>query len=781
MDSPGSMMTAEFFQRAGRPAVVIGSNRRLLMANDSAVKALGISRGYMPGLRLEDLPWPDDQLSMFTRSLDQAMGGEKVNGTMAFGRGRTIEFEIIPISEQDEDIGSVILSFEDITERSLNSGLAAAIDEVYREMLSDRSPEDVIQRVSAKAGKALDADAIGICMREGEDWVVRYATGRLDRLNGTRLSGEQARKAFPVLVSGRAEHLDGLPAVECLDPKALALDANTCLLAVPVMVKGEAVALLLFGHFDRPVEPRQVHIDFANKVGTGLSLALESSARNASLNEWRELLQAVIESSPSAIALLKAPDLEVMVANRAFFRCMQDRTSPTFAPGQLRDMIVQMVEEVQKEGEQKARSDFTIDTDDGRKRWNFTFTPMSDGRSVLLVAHDVTALIEEKRRLEELVKKDEERVRLRAVLDAMPVGILVSGADGRTVEGNEAGDLIWGGKADRPTGLDDFSRLSGRWTDTGLELKKGDWPVVRAIRNSEVVQGAVIDLQRNDGAIGTAIFSAALVRDQEGKPLGAVSVMQDITAQRRLEHEAVEAKHKTELYLDVLSHDISNLDLAAISYLEMYMAKETVSAKGRRHLENTEEMLGEISGLIENVRKLQEVESTGGSHSMIDLQVVLDEVAGNVSRTPGREVTVENAYGPPMMIMANELVTDLFSNLLNNAVKYSSDPVLITIREGRTFRDGREYHRVEVEDKGSGIPDELKPKLFTSFVRGKTKAQCKGLGLYLVKRIAEEFGGDVWAEDRVPGDHTKGAKFVVLLPVASVSSAIDAMTGDHLD
>jgi signal transduction histidine kinase len=40
-----------------------------------------------------------------------------------------------------------------------------------------------------------------------------------------------------------------------------------------------------------------------------------------------------------------------------------------------------------------------------------------------------------------------------------------------------------------------------------------------------------------------------------------------------------------------------------------------------------------------------------------------------------------------------------------------------------------------------------------------------GLGLYLVKTLVDSYGG-VWAEDRVPGDHTKGARFVVMLPAA---------------
>ena len=72
---------------------------------------------------------------------------------------------------------------------------------------------------------------------------------------------------------------------------------------------------------------------------------------------------------------------------------------------------------------------------------------------------------------------------------------------------------------------------------------------------------------------------------------------------------------------------------------------------------------------------------------------------------------------------------------------------------------------MSIEDNGPGIPDEMKEKIFTKSLRGLTRRTGHGLGLYLVKRIVEDHHGRVWAEDRVPGDHTQGARFVVLLPM----------------
>ena len=78
--------------------------------------------------------------------------------------------------------------------------------------------------------------------------------------------------------------------------------------------------------------------------------------------------------------------------------------------------------------------------------------------------------------------------------------------------------------------------------------------------------------------------------------------------------------------------------------------------------------------------------------------------------------------------------------------------------------NGKDHCMVTVEDNGPGIQDDLKDKIFNRFQRGETKASGKGLGLYLVKTLVNDFHGNVWVEDRVAGDYTKGSRFVVMIP-----------------
>ena len=117
--------------------------------------------------------------------------------------------------------------------------------------------------------------------------------------------------------------------------------------------------------------------------------------------------------------------------------------------------------------------------------------------------------------------------------------------------------------------------------------------------------------------------------------------------------------------------------------------------------------------------------------------------------------------------MADELLYDVFANLVDNAIKHCCDvPPAVDIRLETADMGGRKFCLVSVEDNGPGIPDDLKKAIFERMRRGDTKAKGSGLGLYLVRTLVESYGGRVWVEDRVQGDRSRGSRFVVMLPMA---------------
>ena len=145
---------------------------------------------------------------------------------------------------------------------------------------------------------------------------------------------------------------------------------------------------------------------------------------------------------------------------------------------------------------------------------------------------------------------------------------------------------------------------------------------------------------------------------------------------------------------------------------------------------------------------------------------MLKDIVEELKDQPLRDVSINYRPCLNMMVNASELLKDVFINIIGNAIKHSFGPVIIDIQLDKVLEDGKEYYRTSIEDNGPGIPDDTKDKLFSRSQRGCTGTSGSGLGLFLVKRLVEDYNGHVWVEDRIPGDSTKGAKFVVLLPVS---------------
>jgi len=116
-------------------------------------------------------------------------------------------------------------------------------------------------------------------------------------------------------------------------------------------------------------------------------------------------------------------------------------------------------------------------------------------------------------------------------------------------------------------------------------------------------------------------------------------------------------------------------------------------------------------------------------------------------------------------------------NLVENAVTYGGADRVVAVRSKTAARDGRRLVRVEVEDRGLGIPPDEQKQLFEPFWRGK-EARARqiggsGLGLALVRSIVQAHGGEV----SVKSQAGQGSVFALELPAAEAPPAA-AQVGD---
>jgi two-component system sensor histidine kinase VicK len=105
-------------------------------------------------------------------------------------------------------------------------------------------------------------------------------------------------------------------------------------------------------------------------------------------------------------------------------------------------------------------------------------------------------------------------------------------------------------------------------------------------------------------------------------------------------------------------------------------------------------------------------------------------------------------------------VSQVVFNLLDNACKFTNEDGLILIELKKEFIDGQKFAVITMKDTGSGINEEILPKLFTKFATKSDKGT--GLGLYISKNIIEAHGGRIWAKNNEDG---KGATFSFSLPL----------------
>lgn len=249
--------------------------------------------------------------------------------------------------------------------------------------------------------------------------------------------------------------------------------------------------------------------------------------------------------------------------------------------------------------------------------------------------------------------------------------------------------------------------------------------------------------------------------------IDAISEMIRIYLDRMIARDAMQnAREEAEFYVDLMGHDINNMNQVALGYLEMARNELKLKESEHKFLDKPIEILRNSSQLIDCVRKILIAKAGEIRLESVDLGKILDSVRIGYLNVPGREVIINYTPVEGCFAYANELLKDVFSNLVGNSIKHSSGPLTINIKVARVQEGGKNYFRVDVEDNGPGVPVEMRPHLFTRLPR-RGKTMGRGLGLYLVKSLVEDFHGKVWMEDRVSGEPKRGSRFVVMLPAIS--------------
>jgi len=296
-----------------------------------------------------------------------------------------------------------------------------------------------------------------------------------------------------------------------------------------------------------------------------------------------------------------------------------------------------------------------------------------------------------------------------------------------------------------------------------LRLTGGPANLAR-IRDGETV---VYDLATIAGQGGGAAkyyqVKAFPAYGSDGKITGYIMMMADITDRRKHEEELVRAKTQAELYLDLMGHDINNMNQIGIGFLEMALGNMDLDNNGQMMIRKPLEAMLNSSHLIDNVKKIRRADIDSYCLEPVDLGRILDEVTRNYNATPGRDTMIEYVPVQGHFVLANSLLRDVFSNLINNSIKHSTGSLKIWIKITPQNHGGLPYYRIVIEDNGPGIPPDARRVLLEQSYSFQKRAGGKGLGLYLVKVLVDSYKGIITVEDRDPGLERPGTRITILL------------------
>ena len=292
-----------------------------------------------------------------------------------------------------------------------------------------------------------------------------------------------------------------------------------------------------------------------------------------------------------------------------------------------------------------------------------------------------------------------------------------------------------------------------------------------------------------------------VMNDREGEALGVIQVdypldgkvptketMEAMEAFANMATIAVEnstvfknmdrTKGEVRMYLDLLTHDIGNLVNPVNAYLEMVIAATPLTPVQHKYISSALEASRNMTHLIRNVRRsAQLLELDRAELVPVSLSRALRQSTAD-SRNAFLEKKVDIRLNLPtqdVWVVADNFLDEVLYNVFTNSVKYDEhDEIVIDVETKMVELENRDYAEIRVIDRGVGIPDDMKDKIFSREYRNlvkqdrpqHSKPKGAGMGLSIVKSLLDRYGGRIWVENRIRDDFTRGSVFIILLPKA---------------
>ena len=347
-----------------------------------------------------------------------------------------------------------------------------------------------------------------------------------------------------------------------------------------------------------------------------------------------------------------------------------------------------------------------------------------------------------KRIEEEQAVTETERRKLATIIESMMDGIITTDNNGRIILINTSAEDMLGGRDDEIFIGKDALKILNITEYESIEeiLEAEDSLLVNASKSDEelLLRAEISKIEKEDKEDLTQMSTELE---------GYIIVLYDVTDQERQEKERRE-------FVSTVSHELRTPLTTMNSYIEAL--EEGVLEDKELAPQFIDTIHKETTRMIRMVNELMQlgkmdIKEEHYEKEFIDINKMLEQITDRFALTHPEKNFIKHIPKSPIFVEGDQdKLTQVFDNIVNNAIKYSPDGKNITVRVRQNYHHNRVS--ISIKDEGVGIPLVHIDKIFNRFYRVDKSRQRSmggtGLGLALAKTIVDAHKGRIWAQSR---------------------------------
>lgn len=332
---------------------------------------------------------------------------------------------------------------------------------------------------------------------------------------------------------------------------------------------------------------------------------------------------------------------------------------------------------------------------------------------------------------------EEQQYRLEAILDNMPIGVVITDANTNSIiYTNNLGQTLLSG---------DLTRSDNQ------HIQK----FVKSIRKQP--KQWEFSYAKPDGQSVHLQTSTSPVNDLSGEHVANVYTFFDVSQQKEVEQ-------RKDDFIRIASHELKTPVTSLKIYMQLFQRHRIVAESPdlKDIADKANDQINKLSRLMADLLDVSHIQTGQSEYNIrqINLNSLIREIAKNIQPSTHHQISVEGKISGKVDADA-EKITQVFTNLLANAIKYSAEADQINVR----ITQSKTHASIAIQDFGIGIAKAQQRKIFEHFYQVKQKDGHSypgmGIGLYICQRIIQDHHGTLVVESELG----KGSTFTFTLPL----------------